>query len=519
MTSDEVVRRLRAFEHGRALPRGETLRVARLADPAILVLAFVRMGGESAPWGIAFGSPDKDPQVLTVPEPRNRDYVAAMIMRFAPILLAHVHHPQHSRYGPDPDAAIPPFQLWLPNDAHVEMLHHLAYAYTFTRFGEASRWTLLQAFGRACGWLFREAQRPGQTIVMSCARQLTECYTFPAETTRQGHTAFLLAWLQSDGDKNSRSAAAGVAEQSPVSTNVDPAFERDELAPFVETFNQGRAQNDGAAIERATRHIDKLMTEELRRRFDIAVSTLRVLRNDPRRENQGLAVLMRESMAEHRLQYRRMERKKDDADDGPAFTPSPETDRHPSAAGSRYYVHEASQDLRDTLLVHDDRELQAELVATGRAIAGTIIDVRDEGQGRKTCPVWVVESNGDLPLRLREDSELCVVGLRDRRVRIRSVEKTTAVRYRFELEVVGLPTVPRGNHNVLPAKDPRHKGQQIVLVKPSMDQIARRKSRMIWNRDVPGAWLTHSVPRVLEADLPGDVGEDLSEIDPKEPRP
>jgi hypothetical protein len=138
--------------------------------------------------------------------------------------------------------------------------------------------------------------------------------------------------------------------------------------------------------------------------------------------------------------------------------------------------------------------------------------VRDEGQGRKTCPIWVVESNGDLPLRLREDSELCVVGLRDRRVRIRSLEKTPAVRYRFELEVVGLPTVPRGNNNVLPAKDPRHKGQQIVLVKPSMDQIARRKSRMIWNRDVPGAWLTHSVPEVLEADLPADVGEDLSEI-------
>jgi hypothetical protein len=35
---------------------------------------------------------------------------------------------------------------------------------------------------------------------------------------------------------------------------------------------------------------------------------------------------------------------------------------------------------------------------------------------------------------------------------------------------------------------------------------------MIWNRDVPGAWLTHSVPQVPEADLPGDVGEDLSEI-------
>ena len=53
---------------------------------------------------------------------------------------------------------------------------------------------------------------------------------------------------------------------------------------------------------------------------------------------------------------------------------------------------------RDLLLVHDDREMQAELVARGEAIAGTIIAVRDEGTGRKTIPVWTVESDGELPI-------------------------------------------------------------------------------------------------------------------------
>ena len=513
MTADEVVRRLRAYEKGRALPRGETLRVRRLPAGSILVLAFVRMGGESAPWGIAFGRPDRTPEVLTVPEPRNRDDVAAMVVTLAPTLLAHLHHPQHSPYGPDPDVAVPPFQVWLPNDAHVDMLHHLSYAYTFARFGDPSRVARLQAVGRACGWLFREAHRPGQTVVMSAARQLTESYTFPAETTRQGHTGFLLGWLEGGG-RDARAAAAAEAEQLSVSISLDPAFERDELAPYVELLDEARKSNDSAQKDRAARRIRKLLSEELTRRFDLAVAALGVLRKDRRRENLGLALLEQQSMAEHRLQYRRLERKKDDADDGPAFVPSPETDRHPSAAASRYYVHEASQDLRDTLLVHDDRELQAELVATGQAIAGTIIDVWDEGERRKTCPVWVVESTAELPLRLREDSELCVVGLRDRRVRIRSIEKTPALRYRFELEVVGLPTVPRGNDgSVLPANDPRHKRRKVVLVKPSMDQIARRKSGMIWNRDVPGAWLTHSVRRVLEADLPEEVAEDLTNID------
>ena len=66
------------------------------------------------------------------------------------------------------------------------MLNHHAYAYTFTKFCEPARWQRLQMLGRACGWLFREAQRPGQMAVMSASRVLSDAYTFPAETTRVG---------------------------------------------------------------------------------------------------------------------------------------------------------------------------------------------------------------------------------------------------------------------------------------------------------------------------------------------
>lgn len=164
-------------------------------------------------------------------------------------------------------------------------------------------------------------------------------------------------------------------------------------------------------------------------------------------------------------------------------------------------------------MVHDDQELQAQLVATGEAIAGTIMEVRNEGAGRKTIPVWVVESRGELPLRLREDSELCVVGLPTRKMRIRQIEKTTGQGYRFELVVTGLINGPRDNDgSVLPAASPKLKRKKVVLVKPSMDQIARRKSMLIWKRDVPGAWLTHAVPKVLESKLPRGVAEDLREI-------
>ncbi len=517
MTADEVVRRLRAFECGKPLPRGETLRVARLPDAQMMILAFVKMGGESSPWGIAFGRPGQQPEILTTSEPRTRDDVAEMVARFGPALLTHLNHPKYSPWGPSPDVQVPAFQVWLPNASHLEMLHHLAYAYTFTKFGAAARFTRLNQIGHACGWLFREAQRPGQTITMVATEALTESYTFPAETMRQGHLGFLLAWLQTKGDRRARASAAARAEQQSMSTHLDPVVERDELSSDVEMYNEARSSGNSDRLGLAARRIRKVLTEELERRYRLTEQAIAALKGDRRRENLGLQVLVRASLDEHRLQYRRIEREIDDKEDGPAFRPSAETDRYPPAAASRFYVHEASQELRDQLLVHDDRELQAELVAAGEAIAGTIIDVRDEGDGKKTIPVWIVESNGELPLRLHDDSTLCVVGLRDRHVRIRSIERAGDMRYRFELVVTKLVTVPRNDEgSVLPANSQRLKRKRVVLVKPSMDQIARRRSFLVWKRDVPGAWLTHRVPKVPAADLPAEVGEDLTVLDVKE---
>ena len=305
-----------------------------------------------------------------------------------------------------------------------------------------------------------------------------------------------------------------VLHREPVSEeSLDPALERDELAPYVEMHNDPRGTGDETKLDRARRRIHKTLEEELLRRFSMTEAAIDVIRADRRSENAALPKFVEESLDEHRLQYRRIEQKVNDAQDGPGFTPSPETDRYPAAAASRFYVHEASQEFLDRLMVHDDRELQAQLVARGEAIAGTIVDVRNEGSGRKTIPVWVVESQGDLPLRLREDSEVCVVGLPSRKLRIRQIDKTEDQGYRFELVVTSLIRGPRDNDgSVLEATSPRLKKKKVVLVKPSMDQIGRRKSMLIWNRDVPGAWLTHAVPEVPESRLPKGVAEDLREV-------
>jgi len=347
-------------------------------------------------------------------------------------------------------------------------------------------------------------------VTMVATRVLSEAYTFPSDSIRQGHLGFLLAWLNSKGGRAPRMAAAEEAERRSMSTSLDPSFERDELAPDVEAFNEARKENHRSRLVRSERRIRKVLMEELLHRWMLTEQAVRVIESDKRRENRGLQKLIGVSLDEHYRQYLRLEGRLEDSEDGPAFTPSPETDRHPAAAGSRYYVAQSSAELRDFMLVQDDRELLADLVADGEAVDGTIMDVTSSKDGRKQTVLWTVESDGTIPLRLREGALLSEVGFEKRRFEVLDVNQPTDSKYRFELHVKQGHTLP--GPSGLRADDRHLVSRKVHLVKATMDGIARRKSQAIWKADGPGAWITHAIPKNIAMELPDDAAEDLDEI-------
>ena len=507
MQSDAVVRRLHAWHEGKPLPLYSTLHFPMAKDEDLLILAFVRMGGESAPWGVAVGNPGAEPTILNVPEARNRDMVADMVARLAPTLLRHFRHPE---YGGRPDVEndlVPLRQLWVPNRSHLDLLHAIAYSYTFTRWGDPGRAAMLNSIGRLSGWLFREAQRAGQVTVMAASDALRSCYTFPSSDLRQSHLGYLLAWLETRGGRERRLKAAQEAEQRSISISLDPALERDELADLVERWGEAHRAGDSRGEQKPAREIARRLEDELRHRYELVERAIAALRDDRRRLNAGVAKLEKESKNEHWYQYIRLEMRLNDAVDGPAFVPSPETDRSPAAAAARYYVHQGSEEFRVNALLHDDEELQSEVIAAGEALRGKITDVYDEGTGNAIIPVWVVEAPGDVPLRVREGTRLCVAGLPSRTVRVRSIESATGGRLNVTVEVIGLKTVPRDNSGkVLPATAPKLTGTTATLLPVAADGISRLKGKKIWDRETVGAWLTHALPggtkaAVLDAEV------------------
>ena len=61
MTVREITRKLRAWEAGRPLPRYATIHHAVVPESDALLVAFVRMAGESRPWGISWGIAGSNP--------------------------------------------------------------------------------------------------------------------------------------------------------------------------------------------------------------------------------------------------------------------------------------------------------------------------------------------------------------------------------------------------------------------------------------------------------------------------
>jgi hypothetical protein len=505
----DVVRRLRAYEAGRPLPRGEALQIPLPDDDDLLIVAFLRMGGEALPWGVALGWPDRKPDILTVAEPRNRDLVAGIMVEFAPRLLAHLRHPNHSDDAiSGPEHRRPLRQVWLPNVTHLEMLHHLAYAYTFAQRGAAER---LNELGRAANWLFQEAQRPGQVTVMVAADVLRNAFTVPAEDARQGHLGFLLAWLGTPGGRDARHRAATEAERRSIATNLDPDLERDSLEKLVTQWNEGRDRPDQTARAGIERQIEKLLRPELERRFELTRRALRLLRDDPRRVNGGVPVLEEASRSEHWYRYLRIERQIHDPADGPPFVPSPETDRHTAAAAARFFTHEESEEVAAGALIHDDREVQADAIAAGDAFRGQIVEIQDEGNGRSSIPVWTLADEHGGPLRLREGSAVCVVGLPGRTGTIRDIKQAPNGSRRFEVEITSWKRARTERGRRVPAADdPSLRGLELVMVAKSEGGLSRRKGQKVWNHNVPGAWLTHAtaVPTgvVSRDDVAGEPG-------------
>lgn len=502
MTGRQINRKLRAWEAGRPLPRYDTLHHAVVPPDQAMVVAFVRMAGESRPWGIAWGLIGSEPKISTVSDGRVRDDVATLSAEFAEDLLEHMRV-HNWTYNPVDDKAKPDDlrQVWMPNGQHVAMLHHLSYAYSQTKFGGANR-DILRALGRLSAWMFRDTSRKGCQHVVNASAALGEAYVYPAQDVRTAHLGYQLAWLDTDGDRDQRMRAAAVAENLTVSPTLDPAVERNQLSDLVEKWQTGRrAGADPAVVD----EIRTILAFELRRRWELTERAYYVLANNDRGVNAGVTALMKQAHEEFWFQHQRIELRHNDPSQGPAYVAHPETDFHGSSAASRYLIHAAADEAYIGHLIHNDGELFREAMDSGKAFRARVARVVDLGSGRTSTPIWVLHLDAGQTHRLRENSRLAPYGSRGHEATIASAN-VTEEQLEVTIEWTGRKTMALSCGVAAKPADLAWVGEYVAFVVSDASDLTKRRSSRVWKaKDGPGAWLTHG-KAPIQIEIAGDDG-------------
>lgn len=499
MNGRDVVRRISAYAEGRPLPSGATIHLAIPPDEDVLVMALVRMGGESLPWAIGLARPGRKPEIFSVPDPRVRDDVADMLTKLTPRLCAHFDSPQYSGSGvSSEDSAddVPVRQLWLPNGAHVDLLHMLNQRYTFARSGDPERAANLRALGRLCGFLFREAGRLGEATIVDATAALREAFTFPADDLRQQHLGFLLALL-AGGPRQERIERAEEAEDYSVSTSLDPDLERAPLEAAVGRHTAARRAENVRAMAAAAKEIVMVLENEITRRLTLTMEAIETLRSDPRPVNAGAEQLARTSTEVRERDFLWLEEQLIAIGEfNDRFPPSPETDKDPATGAARYHRHAGAADEAAGALIHYDAELQEEAIASGDALHCMITKVENRSATKRAViPVWTVEADSSAPTRLRKGSAVCVAGVPKRTGSVLAIGRDNGVRH-IEIEIKNWKGAPNAAKypnfaHVPAAADRLLEGAEIMLLPTSLGGIGAMKSRRVRNKEGVGAWLTH----------------------------
>jgi hypothetical protein len=400
--------RMEAAAAGRAQPR-TTVRHRHLSERPLVLVPLTTAGEAGAPLGALVGTDRETPELLVVPQPRDRDQRFAFLARLADAVLPHLESAQddiewEERKETDPETGkkvtvqvelcVDAPQLLVPNAPGVDFVRLLGRSMRFRRTAEEEpdaphpappRVPLL---GR---WLTHYGERarvPGSSLLLSMTELLARHWATGQSALEDQHLGALLAWIEPPDGLTGAEAAlraeverddAGQLLSPPAGPATDPAFDNKLLAPAVDRFDAG--------LPGAEDEVRELIASQLQpawRKMWLGVDLLRTLP-----EGERVAERFKRdrwSYTGHRDRVRTGE------------PPQPRRDDAVTAA-AKLAVRELAQARLEAQEALDDPLLMAERRLTGEAFAGEVVEVEMAcSDGKRPMPRPLVTlRTGDRP--------------------------------------------------------------------------------------------------------------------------
>lgn len=489
MATREIVRRLRAFEELSPLPRYSTSHV-HISEEALIV-AFVRMAGESRPWGVAYGKRGSEPKILSIPDGRDRDDISEMLSEFGEDLLTHMRA-EGFTFKPVTKTELPldsPPQIWVPGPSHLEMLHFISFGFWQSRKTDELR-TPLGALARLCTFLFAESRVTGQQLVFNTAAQLSRSFVYPVDDQSVSNLHAALTWHASEGSYTDRIKLSQLAGRKSAGITMNLEVEQS----LESTLNQYRKSvQKGSPDHKKSELIAQILRIELLSRWEATKQAMGLLECDARPKNSGVPELVKDSLIRYFYDFQRLERQMSDPEFGPAYTPHPETENHGTAAASRYFRLGAAEAKYLPNLIHDDLELFREALAEGRAVEGKVSEVVLDGQGRSAEIYWKLRVFLSDEFRVRVGEYLSFRGSPGHYVSVEDLEFVDLDLAEITVKFLGKKTMTIPGPISEPPRSESWVRQDVVFVPRDSSDLDSRASSKVWKtRQGPGAWLTHS---------------------------
>lgn len=275
--------RLEAVESGRAQPLA-TVRHRRVAQRPLVFVPLTTAGEAGAPLGALVGTDPKEPRLLVVAQPRDRDLRSAFLTELADAVLPYldaygddVEPAERSETDPETGKKVKVEvelcadapQLIVPSRAGVEFVRLLGRSMRFRRTTEQDPDTPYPApprvplLGR---WLTHYGERarvPGSSLLLAATDLLGRHWASGQSSLEDQHLGALLAWVDPpEGESGAEAALRAELGRNrdgqllcpPAGPATDPAFDNRLLAPAMERYDLARtalaAAQDGESADR-----------------------------------------------------------------------------------------------------------------------------------------------------------------------------------------------------------------------------------------------------------------------------
>ncbi|WP_327006868.1 hypothetical protein OHA72_06065 [Dactylosporangium sp. NBC_01737] len=375
-----------------------TVRHTHISERPLVFIPLTLAGEANAPLAAMLGDSPGEPQLLVVPQPRNRDQRFAFAAELGRLILSYVDSfARHQEEVPGKNSrwrfSDAP-QILVPNPGGVGFMQLFGRSTRLRRtYGEYAVPPVVPLLGRWLTFFAERAEYPGSSLLLPMTSALGAHWATGQSSVEDANLAALLAWIDPPVGVSPFDAALAAEDPEhfpPAGPTTDPTFDAERLAPAIDRY--ARTDGNPAARSRALALLQDNLRSQLAPTWDLMWRGADVLRQ----LTPGSTVVNRW------------------AEDRDAYTnyvaylggdnPLPQARRDSAVAAARRLSRlERAQAAYDAQRALDDPLVMAEFRLAGEAFSGTVVAaspdrIDDSGARRKLRPRITVRTRD--PLRL-----------------------------------------------------------------------------------------------------------------------